>query len=117
MDVPRRIARSRFILGSDGRRDRGGISGCNTFALEPSDFWPSKETWDKNVSVQPLVRFATYTFAAAERRKHGYVVRRVLFRSGSAAARCWFHRRRSILHPPPQRRAHPPRVPAETVAP
>jgi hypothetical protein len=47
MDVPRHIARSRIILGSMAAVLVAGISGCNTFALEPSDFWPSKETWDK----------------------------------------------------------------------
>ena len=90
MDVPRHIARSRIILGSMAAVLVAGISGCNTFALEPSDFAQQRDL-GQNVSVQPLVRSAAYAFAAAKRRKPGYVVRRVLFRSGSAAARCWFH--------------------------
>ncbi len=47
MDVPRRIARSRVVLGSIAAAIFGGISGCSTFALEPSDYLPSKETWEK----------------------------------------------------------------------
>jgi hypothetical protein len=47
MDVPRRIARSRVVLITIAAAVFGGISGCNTFALEPSDFLPSKETWEK----------------------------------------------------------------------
>jgi hypothetical protein len=47
MDVPRHIARSRVIFCLMAAALVAGISGCNTFALEPSDFWPSKETWDK----------------------------------------------------------------------
>jgi len=47
MDVPRRIARSRVVLKIIAAAVFGGISGCNTFALEPSDFLPSKETWEK----------------------------------------------------------------------
>jgi hypothetical protein len=47
MDVPRRIARSRVVLITIAAAVFGGTSGCNTFALEPSDFLPSKETWEK----------------------------------------------------------------------
>lgn len=47
MDVRRRIARSRIVLGSIAATILGGLSGCSTFALEPSDFLPSKETWEK----------------------------------------------------------------------
>jgi hypothetical protein len=47
MDVTRRIARSRVILKIIAAAVFGGISGCNTFALEPSDFLPSKDTWEK----------------------------------------------------------------------
>lgn len=47
MDVPRRIARSRVVLSSMAAAIVGGLSGCSTFALEPSDFLPSKETWEK----------------------------------------------------------------------
>jgi len=47
MDVRRRIARSRIVLGSIAAAIFGGISGCNTFALDPSDYFPSKETWEK----------------------------------------------------------------------
>jgi hypothetical protein len=47
MDVPRRIARSRVVLSSIAVTILGGFSGCSTFALEPSDLLPSKETWEK----------------------------------------------------------------------
>jgi hypothetical protein len=47
MDVPRRIARSRVFFKIIAAAGFGGISGCSTFALEPSDFMPSKETWEK----------------------------------------------------------------------
>jgi hypothetical protein len=47
MDVPRRIARSRVILSLVAAAILVGLSGCSTFALEPSDFWPSSETWQK----------------------------------------------------------------------
>jgi hypothetical protein len=47
MDVPRRIARSRVVLALMAAAIFGGLAGCNTFALEPSDFLPSKETWEK----------------------------------------------------------------------
>jgi hypothetical protein len=47
MDVLRRIARSRIIYGSIAAAILGGLSGCSTFALEPSDLLPSKETWEK----------------------------------------------------------------------
>ena len=47
MDVLRRIARSRVVYGSIAAAILGGLSGCSTFALEPSDLLPSKETWEK----------------------------------------------------------------------
>ena len=47
MDVLRRIARSRVVLSLTAAATLGGLSGCNTFALEPSDLMPSKETWEK----------------------------------------------------------------------
>ena len=47
MDVLRRIARSRVVLSLMAATTLGGLSGCNTFALEPSDLLPSKETWEK----------------------------------------------------------------------
>ena len=47
MDVPRRIARSRVVLKIIAATLFGGFSGCSTFALEPSDLLPSKETWEK----------------------------------------------------------------------
>jgi hypothetical protein len=47
MDVPRRIARSRVVLSFFAAATLAGLSGCSTFALEPSDLLPSKETWEK----------------------------------------------------------------------
>lgn len=47
MDVTRRIARSRVLLSLVAAATLGGFSGCSTFALEPSDLLPSKETWEK----------------------------------------------------------------------
>jgi hypothetical protein len=47
MDVLRRIARSRVVLSLTAAATLGGLSGCSTFALEPSDLLPSKETWEK----------------------------------------------------------------------
>jgi hypothetical protein len=47
MGVSRRIARSRILLSSIAAAIVGGLSGCSTFALEPSDFVPSAETWEK----------------------------------------------------------------------
>jgi hypothetical protein len=47
MDVSRRIARSRVILSFVAVATLGGLSGCSTFALEPSDLLPSAETWAK----------------------------------------------------------------------
>ena len=47
MDVSRRIARSRVFLSSIAAAIFGGISGCSTFDLDPGDYLPSKETWEK----------------------------------------------------------------------
>jgi hypothetical protein len=47
MDVPRRIARSRIVLCSMAAAILGGLSGCNTLDLDPVDYLPSKETWEK----------------------------------------------------------------------
>ena len=47
MDVLRRIARSRVVLSLLAAATFGGLSGCSTFALEPSDLLPSAETWAK----------------------------------------------------------------------
>ena len=47
MDVPRRIARSRVFFSLVSAAAFGGLSGCSTFALEPSDLLPSKESWEK----------------------------------------------------------------------
>jgi hypothetical protein len=47
MDVPRRIARSRVVLSFVAATAMSSLCGCSTLALEPSDFWPSSETWEK----------------------------------------------------------------------
>ena len=47
MDVSRRIARSRFIWCSIAAAAVGGFSGCNTFVLNPLDYLPDKDTWEK----------------------------------------------------------------------
>ena len=47
MDVLRRIARSRVVFSFVAAATLGGLSGCSTFALEPSDLLPSADTWAK----------------------------------------------------------------------
>ena len=47
MDVPRRIERSRIILVSLAAIFSGVFAGCSQWDLSPSDYWPSKETWEK----------------------------------------------------------------------
>jgi hypothetical protein len=47
MDVSRRIARSRVVLSSIAAAILAGVSGCSTFVLDPTEYLPSKETWEK----------------------------------------------------------------------
>jgi hypothetical protein len=47
MDVPRRIARSRVVLSAIAAAVFGGISGCSTVALNPLEYLPDKDTWEK----------------------------------------------------------------------
>jgi hypothetical protein len=47
MDLRRRVARSWIVLSSLAAAVIGGLSGCNTLDLDPTDYFPSKETWEK----------------------------------------------------------------------
>ena len=47
MDLRRRVARSWIVLSSLAATLVGGLSGCNTLDLDPTDYFPSKETWEK----------------------------------------------------------------------
>jgi hypothetical protein len=47
MDLRRRVARSWIVLSSLAATVIGGFSGCNTLDLDPTDYFPTKETWEK----------------------------------------------------------------------